>query len=83
MTIPHFVTTELTIVQEQDGRIWRARLPNGRPVIAFRLHDEPPLDLKPGDTALARLSVCDFSQAHLLQPCFGPAITAPSYPPTS
>lgn len=76
MMIPSTVTTELILVQPQSGRIWSARLPNGRPVTAFRPQDEPPLDLRPGGRALAILSVCDFSQARLLQACSDP-VTPP------
>jgi ATP-dependent helicase YprA (DUF1998 family) len=70
--IPNTVIAELTLLRQQQARVWQALLPNGRPITAYRLEDEPPLSLKPGDKVQARLSVCDFSQAHLLDECSHP-----------
>lgn len=66
VNIPHWVEARLRIGQSRCARTWQATLPNGRPVLAFRLADESALTLSEGQWVLARLSVADFSQAHVL-----------------
>ncbi len=67
--IPSQVYTHVTLMSPHDERTWHAQLPNGKPVIAFRLQHESRLALQAGDVVPASLSVCDFSQAHLEEPC--------------
>lgn len=64
--IPQTVETRLTIDAVHSARTWQARLPNGRPVLAFRPDEAPPLELAPGAQPRALLTVCDFSRALVL-----------------
>ena len=64
--IPQTVETRLTIEAAHSARTWQARLPNGRPVLAFRPEEVPPLELPPGAQPRALLTVCDFSRALVL-----------------
>lgn len=64
--IPLTVDTTLDIISPQTERTWHARLPNGRPVLAFRPTDSPILELAVGARVPARLTVGDFSRALIL-----------------
>lgn len=64
--IPQTVETRVTIDVALSSRTWRAHLPNGRPVLAFRPEDAPPLELAAGAQPRALLTVCDFSRALVL-----------------
>lgn len=76
--IPTQVHTRVTLLRPHDERTWHAELPNGKTIIAFRLQHESKLNLNPGDSVPASLSVCDFSQAHLEETCFDPQDPIPT-----
>jgi|GEM_PF-3028674 hypothetical protein len=67
LNIPHWVRVRLRLGPARCGRTWQASLPNGRPVLAFRLPEEPVLELGAGSEVWAQMSVADFSQAHVLE----------------
>ncbi len=64
--IPQTLETRITIDASRCGRTWQARLPNGRPVLAFRPEGARSLELAPGQQVRALLTVCDFSRALVL-----------------
>lgn len=64
--IPETVETTVIIRSQHCPRTWRAALPNGCVVMAFRDEEAELITLEAGTEVPVRLTVADFSRAEIL-----------------
>ena len=65
--IPHFVETQVEIVEVLSARTSRAKLPNGRLIFTFIDEGQPEIAMLPGQKVTVRVNLADFSRGMIIK----------------